>query len=415
MAIKKSELYSSLWASCDELRGGPRYIDSTEPEDLQDIDAHLRGGIPERDIDAFAADWQQFPGVRAALFEPAGRPGYVRLKLPLAEVKPAILGHPEFEAFQQKATKLLTKWRKALTPRLTGFGKDDHPKELIHQVSETLLAAFQAAPLLDPYDIYQHLMDYWAETMQDDCYLIAADGWREAAQPRLIVEDKNSKTKVRPNFVLGKKKYQAALIPPALIIRRWFAHDQAAIEKLEADIAALQQQLEELGEEHGGEDGAFSECEKINRAEVSRRFKELIEEESADDGKALKIAEQPIPYGDGEKSESAILLEWLNLENRQSELNRKLKTAQQALTENVAAKFPKLTEEEIKRLVVEDKWLATIAASVQGELDRVSQTLAGRIRELAERYATPLPELISEVETLAVRVGGHLQRMGFTP
>ena len=220
----------------------------------------------------------------------------------------------------------------------------------------------------------------------------------------------------RPDFVLGKKKYQAELIPPALLIRRWFADEQAAIESLEADIAALQQQLEEMAEEHGGEEGAFSECEKINRAEVSRRLKEVeLEQAARPDRKTLKLADAPVPLRDGEPSEADILLTWLNLDARTTEVNRKLKAAQEALTGLVAARYPKLTEDEIKLLVVEDKWLATIAAAVQGELDRVSQTLTGRIRQLAERYATPLPELVSEVETLSVKVAGHLAKMGFKP
>src|SRR2546429_4874884 len=83
----------------------PRYIDSSEPEDLQDIDGHLRGGIPSRDLNALGAYWKVLPSIRAVLFESAGRPGYARLKLPLAEVKPAILGHAEFVGCQQKATK----------------------------------------------------------------------------------------------------------------------------------------------------------------------------------------------------------------------------------------------------------------------------------------------------------------------
>jgi len=61
---------------------------------------------------------------------------------------------------------------------------------------------------------------------------------------------------------------------------------------------------------------------------------------------------------------------------------------------------------------VDDKWLQTLAAAVQGELDRVSQTLTGRIRQLAERYASPLPQLTSEVETLAAKVAEHLKKMG---
>ena len=155
----------------------PRYIDSTEPEDLHHIDGHLRGGIPERDVDALQAYWHVLPSVRDALFECAGRPSYVRLKPALTEVKRAILKHPEFSAFQRKVVEVFADWRSANTPSLSGFGEDGHPKELIVTIAENLLAAFRQAPLLDAYDVYQHLMDYWAESMQDDAYLIAADGW----------------------------------------------------------------------------------------------------------------------------------------------------------------------------------------------------------------------------------------------
>ena len=164
----------------------PRYIDSTEPEDLQDIDGHLRGGIPERDIDdpvRLKRYWQILPGVRAALFESADRPGYCQLRLPIAEVKPAIFGHAEFTAFNDSVTELFAKWKKTNTPRLKGFAKDGRPKPLIETISEDLLATFKTAPLLDAYDVYQHLMDYWAETMQDDCYLIAATAGRPARSP----------------------------------------------------------------------------------------------------------------------------------------------------------------------------------------------------------------------------------------
>jgi len=81
--------------------------------------------------------------------------------------------------------------------------------------------------------------------------------------------------------------------------------------------------------------------------------------------------------------------------------------------EKVIQQYARLTEDDIQTLVVDDKWLATLAAAVQGELDRVSQTLTGRIRQLAERYATPLPQLTAEVATLAARVGEHLAKMGF--
>ena len=78
----------------------------------------------------------------------------------------------------------------------------------------------------------------------------------------------------------------------------------------------------------------------------------------------------------------------------------------------VAAKYGQLSEAEIKTVVVEDKWLATMAAAVQGELDRVSQTLTGRIRQLAERYASPLPKIIDDIAVLSDRVDAHLKKMG---
>ena len=375
----------------------PRYIDSTDAEDLQDITAHLRGGIPNRDIDGLKSYWQVFPAIRATLFKKADRAGYSQLRIAAADIKPAIFGHGEFTAFNESATKLFAKWKKANTPLLKDLGLDSHPKTLIEFISEDLLTAFEKAPLLDAYDVYQHLMDYWTETLQDDCYLIAGDGWHEAAQPKLIIEDKAKKTKTKPDFTIGKKKYTAELIPPALVIARYFAKDQAKIETLEAEIAALQQQLEELAEEHGGEGGLLEDAkndkDKLTKASVASRLKEIKSDyEAADEIGGLK--------------------EYLALIDAESTASAKYKTAQDALIAKVAGKYGQLTDDEIKTLVVDDKWMTTIAAAVQSELDRVSQTLTGRIRQLADRYASPLPQLTDEVAVLAARVEAHLKKMG---
>ena len=377
----------------------PRYIDSTEPEDIQDITGHLRGGIPERDIEALNPYWQVIPAVRATLFQPSDRPGYCEMTVPSTEVKSAIFGHPEFTAFKTSANKLFDRWKATNTPCLKSFARGGKPKALIETISEDLLATFAQAPLLDHYDIYQHLMDYWAETMQDDCYLIEADGWNEAAKPQLLVEDKNKKTREKPDFIIGKKKYKAELIPSTLLIARYFAPEQANIEKLETEIAALQQQIEELAEEHGGEGGLLEEAkndrDKLTKASVAARLKEIKgDSEAADERKLLE--------------------EYLALSDQETTATTALKEAQENLLELVFQQYTRITEDEIKTLVVDDKWLATLAAAVQGELDRVSQTLTGRIRQLAERYATPLPQLTAEVATLAARVEEHLKKMGVT-
>ena len=383
----------------------PRYIDSTEPEDIQDIDGHLRGGIPERDIDALDRYWQVMPAVRAVLFKKFNRPSYYELTA--TDVKPAIFSHPEFTAFNDTATKLFTKWEKASTPLLKGFAANEasgHPKALIETLSEDLLAAFAHAPLLDHYDIYQHIMDYWAETMQDDCYLIAADGWKAAAQVREIlkVKDKNNKF-VWPeahDYMKGKRRFKSDLISGGILTAHYFATERDSIEAIEGELAAVEQQLDEMREEQSGEDGLLSEViegegekQKIVAKAVKARFKEIGKDpDYADERKALE--------------------DYSELLDQQTDAKARLKAAQEDLDAKLDAKYPKLTEDDIKMLVVDDKWLATLAAAVQGELDRVSQTLTGRIRQLAERYATPLPQLTLEVATLASRVDEHLKKMG---
>jgi type I restriction enzyme M protein len=364
----------------------PRYIDSSEPEDLQDIEGHLRGDIPERDIDALANYWRVLPGVRAALFESAGRSGYARLKLPLPEVKAAIFNHSEFTAFNTAARERFVAWRVAITPQLTAFGKDSHPKALIEAIAESLLDTFKSAPLLDAYDVYQHLMDYWAETMQDDCYLIAADGW-VARTARILETDKKGKQK--------DKGWTCDIIPKPLIVERYYAKEQAALEAKQAELEAATASLAELEEEHGGEEGFLGVLDRIAKAEVSARLKEIKGDKEA-------------------KDEVAVLKRWLDLAESETALKRTVKEQDAVLDTLAYDKYPKPTESEIKRLVVDDKWMTRVSAAVQGELGRVSQTLTGRIRELAERYATPLPRLTHEVATLAARVEEHLKRMGTT-
>lgn len=382
----------------------PRYIDSTEPEDLQDIDGHLHGGIPERDIDALSNYWKIMPGLRTALFEQL-RPGYSKLKMPIVDVKSAIFGHPEFTAFTTKARKLFTQWQTTSIPQLKGLTQNSHPKPLIETIAEDLLATFKTAPLLDAYDVYQHLMDYWAVTMQDDCYLIADVGWKAGAKPREIIKVKNKDNKLvwpeEHDFCKGKRRFKSDLIPAALIIARFLTAERDAIAALETELVGIEQQLDEKREEQSGEEGLLAEViegegekQKITAKAVKARLKEI--------GRDSDYAE-----------ERQALEEYSALLDQQVDAKAKLKAAQEDLEVKLDAKYPTLTEDEIKTLVVDDKWLATIAAAVQGELDRVSQTLNVRIRQLAERYATPLPNLENEVEKLSNRVAEHLEKMGF--
>lgn len=358
----------------------PRYIDSTEPEDLQDIAAHLMGGIPNVDIDGLDAYWQVFPDVRKDLFQDADRPGYCYPKVAAAQVKAAIFAHPQFTAFNTQVTALFDNWKAVNTPLLTSLERGQRPNALIETLSESLLDAFRnhaaIATLIDPYGVYQHMMDFWNDTMQDDVWMIASDGW-QATQTG------------KPNI---------DLIPSALIVARYFASEQKAIDVLEVVRDAVSRKMEEMVEEHGGDDG-------------------LLVEAKNDKGKLTKVSAKA-RLGDIKRDKDAVeerkLLEsYLELVEQEASAGKAVKDALKALDTKVAAKYGQLEAADIKSLVVNDKWLAALTTNVQGELDRVSQALTGRIKQLTERYSTPISLIADEVEMLTKRVDDHLRKMGF--
>ena len=371
----------------------PRYIDSSTPEDQQDIDAHLNGGIPDADVQALARYWAVCPALQAALFKPR-RPGYVDLVPAPSAIKGVIHAHPEFQALTQAMNSHFEAWRAPVAERLKALTSGFQPKALIHELAEGLLAHYEHQPtaeaLIDPYAVYQHLMDYWAETMQDDAYLIAEDGWK--AMPYRVLETKKNKDGSPGKTV--DKGWACDLVPKALLVRHHFAAEQAELDRLSAELETTQAAQTELEEEHSGDDDVFAGFDKINDKEVKSRIKEIGRDADAAD-------------------ELAVLKQCLALSEQASSLKKRIKTMDAELDAKALARYATLTPGEVKTLVVGHKWMASLDAAVHGELERLSQTLTGRIKELAERYGTTMPELVQQVEELAELVAWHLAKMGF--
>lgn len=383
----------------------PRYIDSSEPEDLQDLEAHLHGGIPERDVAALAAYWEALPGLQAALFAP-GRPGYVTALHAAREVKRLVVDYPAFGAFREQALAPFEAWIRAQRPRLEALNADEHPKALIQALAEDLLQRYAGVPLLEPYDLFQRLMDYWDETFQDDVYLIVESGWQEAARPRRLLKDeKENKYLETPDLVVGKHRYKLDLIPPALVAARFFPAALERIAALQATADTATAEWEAFAEEHSGEDDPLEAARTESGAVTLKSLRERL--------KAL----QALPLLDGEdvQAEHRLLDEAVRLWEAKDRAESEVREAQRALDEKVLARYAALTEAEIKTLVLDDKWLAALRAEVTAAIQRVGQRLAARVQELEERYAEPLPALEQEVADLGVRVEKHLRQMGFAP
>ena len=184
-----------------------------------------------------------------------------------------------------------------------------------------------------------------------------------------------------------------------LVIHRYFAKEQAVVVQLESGRDAINGRIEELDEEHGGEDGLLADARnnkgKLTKISVRARLGDIkAETEMADERKVLEL--------------------YLSLVDDEAAANKALKDAQSALEAKVDGKYRELSVEEIKTLVVDEKWLASLEAAIQEEMDRVSQQLTQRIRELSERYGSSLPQIVSRVTELEATVNGHLKQMGYT-
>jgi type I restriction enzyme M protein len=380
----------------------PRYIDSQEEEDIQDIEAHLQGGIPNADIEALQSYWDVYPTLKKELFAASKRSNkYSELKVENKFIRTTVFSNDEFISYAKTVDNLFKKWKQKNILLLQAIKAGDKPKKIIQQLSEDLLATFSGKKLIDNYDVYQHLMTYWNETMQDDTYILVTDGWKAGNE---IETDKK------------KKEWEGKLIPKQIIINEYFPKEKKQLETLQATCDDIARQLEELEEEHSGEDGLLAEATnekgKPTKAAVLKRIKQLEKEDVTEI--LTMAAEDPAPYGDPEEDEITILKKYAALAEEESIANKKIKDTETALEKQVLAQYPKLTIDEIKTLVTENKWLNSLQLQVQNEMDRISHRLAQRIKELAERYQTTLPQLAYETEDLTAKVNAHLKKMGFT-
>jgi type I restriction enzyme M protein len=378
----------------------PRYIDSSEPEDIQDLHAHLHGGIPDRDIDALGEYWEAFPSLHATLFKP-NRPGYSDLAVEPPTVQQAVLDSSEFQQFSAEVAERIGDWFAAHRSTLGSIAEQTKPSDLIATLGDDLLARFREVPLLDEYDIYEQLLSYWHETMHDDVFLIMHEGWVDAARPRETIEDKDRKLSETPDLVIGSgrkaSKFKTDLIPPVLIVARYFADKQAELDELNAVAEEAARAVDEYTDEHAVEDGLLWEAVddgKITKAFMAARLKEAKREGSED------------------ADEIAALEEVIALFNAEASAKKAANDARTALDAATLKKYSDLSEADVKALVLEDKWKTAVSNRVKSVLTSLVLDLAARTQELGQRYSQTLGSIEAEIVELSSRVAAHLVNMG---
>ena len=373
----------------------PRYIDSSEPEDLQNLEAHLHGGIPAADVNSMEKYWTHFPNLKKKLFSPL-RDGYYKLNIDKNDVRSTVYADEEFSVYAEQIDAAFDSWRQEVDAGLRTIDDSVESKKYIIELSELLISKFENIALVDKYDVYQVLLSYWLETMADDVFVLVQDGYeagRETEDVYEVTEDKKTKKEKRKY-----KGWDGKLIPKSLIEAQYFAAERAKIDEAQAVVDETQSKLDEMVEEQTAEDGVLFDCLNDNNAVDAKKVNDRIKElkKSAPDSEEYRI-----------------LCEYTKLCDKVKQYAKIVKELNAALDEACKEKYPLLSMDEIKELLVNRKWYYTIFAGIKALYINTSHEIAGRITELAERYENTLPELESELETYEAKVKAHLERMGF--
>ena len=326
----------------------PRYIAPVDSEIHQDIVAHLKGGIPEVDAAVYPA----------ALFKPL-RKGYVQLKGEASDVAVNLESDPVTEKESNVYLSEIVSWIHYFSGQGYEVKVGDNPKDLIKTWGDRLMCQMQGleVSLVNAYAPYEHLMNYWAETLQDDCYLISRDGWKVELLPPA---KKNA----------SWEDYFCDLLPVEVVVGVTFAEERDRIVRLKTELEEVTSEIVAIDE---------------------------------------KLADEE---GEDEIDEDALKVERKKHDQKAKTLKKSIKEANEDLIRKLVKAYDEMEEDEVKGYVVDRKWAIALTARFTDELKRVKAAIVSDVQSLAGRYEKTLPEMENSVKALTEKVAKHLAAMG---
>lgn len=448
----------------------PRYIQKIDGTLPQNIAAHLKGGIPGTDIESLKRLWDISPALKQEIFTCVDEAHDVyNLALPSGEIEGVIGQDASILAEKQKeADAVFAQWRDSVKDILLGIESETNPKELIRMIAVMLLNAYESARLLDNYDVYDCLLNYWNAKLQDDVYAIKASGYDvgreieyEYAQKK--AKDENGET-ISVDDTSKVKSFEGALIPREIIEAVYFADELAAINELLEQSAALEAELDEMREEESGDEGLLKDVlndkgDSIPKANLNKRLKELDAKKTSavmdamtrlvtlfDEGKtdemetlirempelaefdirnkngtfgkaklkaALKATADSAVVPEIYKDEYDALTAYAAKSAEKDEADKAWKEARKALDDKVESKYGELTVDEIKHLLFDMKWMAKLEADIRDEIEQVLNSLSSKVLLIAKRYEHTLGEIEDRTAKSRSAVVEALERMGY--
>lgn len=448
----------------------PRYITRIDDTLPQNIAAHLNGGIPGTDIDSLKKLWTVAPALKSVLFSTLDAEHSIySLAVASDAIEETI--YQDAAIISEKENELVptfNAWKDDVRSILLDLTSGTNPKALIRDISGRILATYHDSRLLDRYDVYDCLLNYWNEKLQDDVYAIKASGYEvgreiEYEYAKKKTKDENGET-ISVDDKTKVKSFDGALIPRAIIERIYFAPECAAITALEEQCGLIESELDEMREEESGEDGLLLEVlnesgDSIPKAKLTKRIKELEAKKTSEEADLLaQIAEL---FADGKTGEIEALLKKnpslavYELQNKKGvfikskiaaalkaaqadavmpeiyaeeyaalcayqeklavldEANKQLKALRRELDDKVEKKYGDLSVDEIKHLLFDEKWMIRLSDDIAGEIDQVLNALASKALLIAKRYEHTLKQIEEKTASSKAAVKAALERMGY--
>lgn len=356
----------------------PRYIDSSKQERIQDIRAHISGGIPETDIKNLNKYWNIAPNLKNKLFKKSDKEGYLELAIDKKDINDEIRHSEELLNYSKELQEKIAKWETENKEKLQKINNDTRAKQLIENLSSCILKMFENDKIIDKYEAYEYLMEYYNITLKDDLYLIVENGWI----PKLTFgQDKNGKIK--------KNEFESDLLPKEIVIKEYFKEHADKLEELNNQLNDLVSDYDAIVEENTGDEAIFNDEEKINE----KLIKEKIQEETEENIKVLK--------------------EMLNNLSKQKEIKKDIKEAQEELNSLVIEKYKTLDEKTSKELIINKKWFNDLENKFNDMCEDIIYDLSDQITNEVENYENTLAKLLKETSDLETIVLKDLERMGY--
>ena len=387
----------------------PRYIQKIDATLPQNIAAHLRGGIPRTDIESIDKLWRISPALKEKIFTCTDpKQGIYQLALPSVNLEKTVVDDDVVRReLSHETDALFNEWKESVKGALLGINLKTVPRDFIRSISLKLLEKFKNSKILDAYDVYDCLLNYWVAKLQDDVYAIKAGGYEVGREIDFEYAQKKAKDKTGHAITVDdkskEKSFDGALIPKEIIEQEYFVDDLKKIQMFTEEAEAINVQMEELREEESGEEGLLREVlndkgDNIPKANLTKRLKE-IKDKGTDKNE------------DGD--EYTCLTRYKGLMDKRDADLKKSKDARNALDKKLKDKYGELTVEEIKELLFEKKWMAKIVADINAVAAQVLNDLSSTVLLIAKRYEHTLGEIEKSTAESRVEVMAALERMGY--